>query len=96
MQVTEWYGSSGTPLEDEPFYHGYMERMETERCLTKNGEFLVRKSLIRNVEVVLGCRLGHGEFGEVFKGSLTVGLFTKPIEVAVKTLKEGSLSSDDR
>ncbi|EYB81508.1 hypothetical protein Y032_0381g357 [Ancylostoma ceylanicum] len=46
--------------------------------------------------VVLGCRLGHGEFGEVFKGSLTVGLFTKPIEVAVKTLKEGSLSSDDR
>ncbi|RCN50708.1 SH2 domain protein [Ancylostoma caninum] len=130
MQVTEWYGSSGTPLEDEPFYHGYMERMETERCLTKNGEFLVRKSLIRNVEgyivsvrdkdrvlhlqiqeinpqklywlmtycfvVVLGCRLGRGEFGEVFKGSLTVGLFTKPIEVAVKTLKEGSLSSDDR
>ncbi|EPB69090.1 protein tyrosine kinase [Ancylostoma ceylanicum] len=132
--VTEWYGSSGVPLEDEPFYHGYMERKETERCLTKNGEFLVRKSVIRNNEsisdliryhqtlkipvyeggvmlqshivreqwqlyheqVVLGCRLGHGEFGEVFKGSLTVGLFTKPIEVAVKTLKEGSLSSDDR
>ncbi|EYB86477.1 hypothetical protein Y032_0278g1163 [Ancylostoma ceylanicum] len=48
--VTEWYGSSGVPLEDEPFYHGYMERKETERCLTKNGEFLVRKSVIRNNE----------------------------------------------
>lgn len=53
-------------------------------------------ALCLNFEVVLGNRLGHGEFGEVFKGSLTVGLFTRPIDVAVKTLKEDALSSDDR
>ncbi|KAK6754991.1 hypothetical protein RB195_013764 [Necator americanus] len=132
--VTEWFGSSGTPIEDEPFYHGYMERKEAERSLTKVGEFIVRKAMIRKNEsisdliryhqaqkvpiygndiilqsfvqreqwqlyheqVALGSRLGQGEFGDVFLGSLTVGLFTKPIKVAVKTLKEGSLSSDDR
>ncbi|CAJ0591726.1 unnamed protein product [Cylicocyclus nassatus] len=168
-KVTEFHGSVGVPLEDEPFYHGYMERKEAEKCLTKIGEFLVRKSFIRNNEgyiisirvgtdrvlhlhvqeivaqrlywvrtfcftsisdlvryhmtlkapvyendikllsylereqwqlyheqIVLGRLLGHGEFGEVFQGTFTIGLFSKPIEVAVKTLKEGSLSSDDR
>ncbi|ETN84347.1 hypothetical protein NECAME_06909, partial [Necator americanus] len=134
ITVTEWFGSSGTPIEDEPFYHGYMERKEAERSLTKVGEYIVRKAMIRKNEsisdliryhqaqkvpiygndiilqsfvqreqwqlyheqVALGSRLGQGEFGDVFLGSLTVGLFTKPIKVAVKTLKEGSLSSDDR
>ncbi|KAK5965126.1 tyrosine-protein kinase Fer, partial [Trichostrongylus colubriformis] len=51
---------------------------------------------IQIIQITIGVSLGHGAFGEVFKGSLTVGLFAKPVEVAVKTLKNGSLNSDDR
>ncbi|VDL71329.1 unnamed protein product [Nippostrongylus brasiliensis] len=47
-------------------------------------------------QIVINERIGNGAFGEVFKGTLTVGLFTKPIEVAVKTLKSGSFTADDR
>ncbi|XGW03561.1 hypothetical protein V3C99_015053 [Haemonchus contortus] len=47
-------------------------------------------------QISTGTSLGYGAFGEVFKGTLTVGPFTKPIEVAVKTLRDGTLNSDDR
>ncbi|KAK6059970.1 hypothetical protein COOONC_02376 [Cooperia oncophora] len=47
-------------------------------------------------QITTNTSLGHGAFGEVFKGTLTLGLFTKPVEVAVKTLKNGTLNSDDR
>ncbi|TKR94331.1 hypothetical protein L596_008626 [Steinernema carpocapsae] len=47
-------------------------------------------------QVELGKKLGNGEFGEVFLGKLTSGFFGKPVEVAVKTLKPGSLSVDSR
>ncbi|WKY08835.1 hypothetical protein Q1695_001760 [Nippostrongylus brasiliensis] len=156
QKVSYLHGSSDSVLEDEPFYHGYMTRMEADRLTTKDGEFLVRKtevkgkegaklhlkihemrrlywmktycfesvqSLIRyhmsmkvavyedvllksyvvreqwqlyHEQIVINERIGNGAFGEVFKGTLTVGLFTKPIEVAVKTLKSGSFTADDR
>ena len=41
-------------------------------------------------------KLGNGEFGEVFKGTLTLGPLTKPVEVAIKTLKGKGMSADDR
>ncbi|VDM53153.1 unnamed protein product [Angiostrongylus costaricensis] len=165
--VTYWKKTDAS-LEDEPFYHGYMTREEAERCLTKDGEFMVRKAVVKGNEgyiisvqscskklhlhiqemrqknlywldtycfesipdliryhqdmripvykddvilkscvereqwqlyheqVVLGDALGSGEFGLVYKGTLTVGLFTKPIDVAVKTLKTNTLNSDQR
>ena len=31
-------------IEDEEFYHGYMTRIEAEKLLTENGQFLVRKT----------------------------------------------------
>lgn len=165
QQVKEWHGSSDAVLEDEPFYHGYMARTESERVLTKNGEFLLRKAEVRGKEcyivsvqwgdkklhlkiqkvnkffflnvycfisvenliryhmalkapvyedvilksyvvreqwqlyheqVHIDSSIGHGAFGEVFKGTLTVGVFTRPIEVAIKTLKSGNFSTDDR
>ncbi|KAK6059969.1 hypothetical protein COOONC_02178, partial [Cooperia oncophora] len=50
-KITEWHGSSDAALEDEPFYHGYMARAESEKVLTKSGEFLVRKAEVRGREV---------------------------------------------
>ncbi|VDM67367.1 unnamed protein product [Strongylus vulgaris] len=76
LQVTEFYGSTGTPLEDEPFYHGYMERKETEKVLTKIGEFLVRKAYVRNVEgYILSLRISpdrvlHLHIQEIFPQKL--------------------------
>ncbi|EYC10657.1 hypothetical protein Y032_0054g2480 [Ancylostoma ceylanicum] len=31
-------------IEDEPYYHGFMSREETEKIIKKEGEFLVRKT----------------------------------------------------
>ncbi|CAD6184976.1 unnamed protein product [Caenorhabditis auriculariae] len=166
-RVGSWNGANGAALDDEPFYHGYMAREEATRLLKKQGEFLVRKAVVKKVECVvvsvyfnekchhlaiqrtksknyylleycfetvpdliryhqqthkpvykdgvslfnwiqreqwqlyheqvnLGKKLGNGEFGEVFRGSLTLGLFTKPADVAVKTLKGNHLSTDDK
>ncbi|PAV89689.1 hypothetical protein WR25_16705 [Diploscapter pachys] len=161
-RVTSYNGANGAALEDEPYYHGYMAREETERLVQKNGEFLVRKTetavvtvlyngkpqhlqihethnrlvwlndycfsnvpdLIRfhiktqkpvyrqgtklgvwvnreqwelyHEQVNVTTKLGNGEFGEVFKGTLTLGPFTKPVEVAIKTLKGRGMSADDR
>ncbi|KAK6029278.1 hypothetical protein OSTOST_04612, partial [Ostertagia ostertagi] len=58
-------------------------------------EPVYNKNVILKSYITTGTLLGHGAFGEVYKGTLTVGLFTKPIEVAVKTLKSGTLNSDD-
>ncbi|KAK5975191.1 hypothetical protein GCK32_016264 [Trichostrongylus colubriformis] len=46
-KVTQWTGASDAALEDEPFYHGYMARTESERIVTKDGEFLVRKAEVK-------------------------------------------------
>ncbi|CAD6195102.1 unnamed protein product [Caenorhabditis auriculariae] len=35
-------------IDNEPFYHGYMARDEAEKLLSRNGEFLVRKTEIGN------------------------------------------------
>ncbi|KAK6731773.1 hypothetical protein RB195_007932 [Necator americanus] len=32
------------PIEDEPYYHGFMSREEAETVIKKEGEFLVRKT----------------------------------------------------
>ncbi|KJH50137.1 SH2 domain protein [Dictyocaulus viviparus] len=167
-RVKDFNGGSTASLDDEPFYHGYVSREEAERCVSKDGEFMLRKALVNGKEsyivtvrweteklhlkiqqnraeklywlrtfcfnkiqdlirfhlqvgvpvyrenvilksyvereqwqlyheqIALGDVLGCGEFGLVYKGTLTVGLFTKPQEVAVKTLKSNSLTSDDR
>ncbi|RCN39454.1 SH2 domain protein [Ancylostoma caninum] len=31
-------------IEDEPYYHGFLSREETEKIIRKEGEFLVRKT----------------------------------------------------
>ncbi|CAI4227601.1 unnamed protein product [Auanema sp. JU1783] len=155
-------------LEDEAFYHGYLSREATERLLTKDGEFLVRRGEVLNEEcylisvrhnnevkhlrilltrsgrhywvsqlcfesvgeliryhqqnklpvhgdnillqyfvkrevwqlnheqVTLGEKIGSGQFGEVYAGTLAQGIFTRDVKVAVKTLNSGHLSADDR
>ncbi|VDM65888.1 unnamed protein product [Strongylus vulgaris] len=32
------------PIEDEPYYHGFLSRDEVEKIIKKEGEFLVRKT----------------------------------------------------
>ncbi|CAJ0594222.1 unnamed protein product [Cylicocyclus nassatus] len=32
------------PIEDEPYYHGFLSREEVEKIIKKEGEFLVRKT----------------------------------------------------
>ncbi|KAI1708951.1 protein tyrosine kinase domain-containing protein [Ditylenchus destructor] len=48
-------------------------------------------------QIIIGEKLGHGEFGEVFAGRLRLGFFRK-VNVAVKTMKSDnkSLSMDER
>lgn len=54
IQITNWRGCSGALLNDEPFYHGYMSREESERLVRTQGEFLLRKTeLTRRGEVVV-------------------------------------------
>ncbi|CAB03003.2 Tyrosine-protein kinase [Caenorhabditis elegans] len=167
-KITNWSGCSGALLDDEPFYHGYMSREESEKLVRSQGEFLLRKTeLTKRGEVVvlsvfwdegvhhlvvekannglyylkefcfenisdlvryhhqtrasvyksgiklfswvvreewqlyheqinLGKKLGNGEFGEVFQGVLSVGIFTNDVEVAVKTMKGSKVTADER
>nr|CDJ93716.1 SH2 motif and Tyrosine protein kinase domain containing protein [Haemonchus contortus] len=37
-------GRTVKSIEDEPYYHGFMTRQDTEKILKKDGEFLVRKT----------------------------------------------------
>ena len=66
-----------------------MNRKE-EEDLQSNAIFLISE------QVNMTAKLGNGEFGEVFKGTLTLGPLTKPVEVAIKTLKGKGMSADDR
>lgn len=43
-----------------------------------------------------GEKLGSGEFGEVVAGTLSRGVFSTPIPVAIKTLRGDHMSSEDR
>uniref|UniRef100_A0A1I7U6I2 SH2 domain-containing protein n=1 Tax=Caenorhabditis tropicalis TaxID=1561998 RepID=A0A1I7U6I2_9PELO len=183
-KITNWSGCSGAHLDDEPFYHGYMSREESEKLIRAQGEFLLRKTeLTRRGEVVvlsvywderpyhlvvekannglfylkefcfeltlffyllsppsygfqnisdlvryhlqtrtsvyksgiklfswvvreewqlyheqinLGKKLGNGEFGEVFQGMLSLGVFTNDVEVGVKTMKGSKVTADER
>ncbi|CAI2315767.1 unnamed protein product [Caenorhabditis sp. 36 PRJEB53466] len=167
-KITNWSGCSGALLDDEPFYHGYMSREESERLVRSQGEFLLRKTeltkrgevvvlsvfwdeaahhlvvekannglfylkefcfenisdLVRyhhqtraevyksgiklfnwvvreewqlyHEQIVLGKKLGNGEFGEVFQGMLSVGIFTNDVEVAVKTMKGSKVTADEK
>ncbi|CAP24632.2 Protein CBG03803 [Caenorhabditis briggsae] len=47
-------------------------------------------------QINLGKKLGNGEFGEVFQGMLSVGIFTNDVEVAVKTMKGSKVTADER
>ncbi|KAF1768808.1 hypothetical protein GCK72_000621 [Caenorhabditis remanei] len=168
MKLKKVSGCSGAHLDDEPFYHGYMSREESEKLVRNQGEFLLRKTeLTKRGEVVvlsvfwdeaahhlvvekannglfylkefcfenisdlvryhhqtrvsvyksgiklfswvvreewqlyheqinLGKKLGNGEFGEVFQGMFSVGIFTNDVEVAVKTMKGSKVTADER
>ena len=73
--------------EQWELYHG---EQKEEEDLQSNAIFLISE------QVNMTTKLGNGEFGEVFKGRLTLGPFTKPVEVAIKTLKGKDMSADDR
>lgn len=47
-------------------------------------------------QINLGKKLGNGEFGEVFQGMLSVGIFTNDVEVAVKTMKGSKVTADEK
>ncbi|EFO90712.1 hypothetical protein CRE_08044 [Caenorhabditis remanei] len=63
-KITNWSGCSGAHLDDEPFYHGYMSREESEKLVRNQGEFLLRKTeLTKRGEVVV-----LQNFGQIRKG----------------------------
>ncbi|XP_058012612.1 tyrosine-protein kinase Fes/Fps isoform X5 [Ahaetulla prasina] len=86
------------PLGQQTWYHGAIPRVEVQKLLQTNGDFLVRESqgkqeyvlsvlwdgqprhlilqaaddkwVLDHEDIVLGQRIGQGNFGEVFSGFL--------------------------
>ncbi|GMS96615.1 hypothetical protein PENTCL1PPCAC_18790, partial [Pristionchus entomophagus] len=75
--------------------------LKTRAPINAKG-YVLRAGVVRpawdlyHEQVQLGDKLGNGEFGEVYKGIFTQSVFKKPEEVAVKTLKNHEVSTDDR
>ncbi|CAB3407710.1 unnamed protein product [Caenorhabditis bovis] len=63
----------------------------------KLGNWIIREVWqLYHEQVNLGRKLGNGEFGEVFQGTLSLGVFTKDVEVAVKTMKGSKVNADEK
>ncbi|KAI1720426.1 protein tyrosine kinase domain-containing protein [Ditylenchus destructor] len=79
-------------------YHRYDQAPinETSKAILQHPVQRNHYAIYRE-QIIMGEKLGHGEFGEVFAGRLRLGFFRK-VNVAVKTMKSDnkSLSMDER
>uniref|UniRef100_A0A8R1E0H4 non-specific protein-tyrosine kinase n=1 Tax=Caenorhabditis japonica TaxID=281687 RepID=A0A8R1E0H4_CAEJA len=51
---------------------------------------------LNNEQVALDKKLGEGQFGEVYKGTLKTSVFARPTTVAVKTLHHNHMSANEK
>uniref|UniRef100_A0A8R1IA93 Tyrosine-protein kinase n=1 Tax=Caenorhabditis japonica TaxID=281687 RepID=A0A8R1IA93_CAEJA len=76
-------------------YH-QQSRAEVYKTGIKLFSWVVREEWqLYHEQINLGRKLGNGEFGEVFLGTLSLGVFTNDVEVAVKTMKGKNVSGDE-
>lgn len=58
--------------------------------------FLSRNLHFLHFQIERNKKLGEGAFGEVWEGTLNLGVFRGYIPVAIKTLHSGNISTDER
>ncbi|CAI5439248.1 unnamed protein product [Caenorhabditis angaria] len=77
-------------------YH-QQNRVEIYHTGIKLISWVVREEWqLYHEQISLGKKLGNGEFGEVFQGVLSVGVFTKDVDVAIKTMKGENVTADEK
>ncbi|VDM58675.1 unnamed protein product [Angiostrongylus costaricensis] len=84
--------SSKATLDEHQWFHGMLPREDIDRLLTEDGQFLVRVTEPRPDMITLDQLIGKGAFGEVYSGTLTLGINT--VRVAVKVHKGGTVNKE--